>query len=140
MTDMQSEDPIFHLSIPVRDLAEARAFYCDELGARIGRVRDAWCDVWLFGAQITLQHQPAQVLPVAEQSSRHFGATLGWAHWQALAGRLAGTPYVLKAPQVLNAGQPDETAKLYLADPSGNMIELKAYRDRAQALAQPAQG
>jgi extradiol dioxygenase family protein len=37
-------DPILHLSVPVRDVAEARAFYVDVLGCRPGRVRDGWLD------------------------------------------------------------------------------------------------
>lgn len=35
---------ILHLSIPVRDLAEARAFSAEVLGCPVGRVRDDWVD------------------------------------------------------------------------------------------------
>ena len=33
---------IFHLSLPVRDLAETRAFYCDVLGAVPGIATAQW--------------------------------------------------------------------------------------------------
>jgi extradiol dioxygenase family protein len=40
--------PILHLSLPVRDLDEARAFYVEVLGCAPGRVRDGWADVWFY--------------------------------------------------------------------------------------------
>ena len=51
-------DPILHLSLPVRDLAESRAFYVDVLGCEPGRVRDGWIDVWFYGMQVTLHEEP----------------------------------------------------------------------------------
>jgi extradiol dioxygenase family protein len=42
----------FHLAFPVRDLAEARAFYADLLGCAEGRSSDEWIDFDFFGHQI----------------------------------------------------------------------------------------
>src|ERR1051325_174541 len=44
--------PRFHLAFPVRDLAEARAFYGQLLGCREGRSSDEWVDFDFFGHQI----------------------------------------------------------------------------------------
>ena len=127
---MSSGRYIFHLSIPVADLDAARRFYTDVLGARVGRTTPDWLDVLLWGHQITLQRRPQDVLSPEAQGKRHFGVVLPWAEWEALGERLSasGVP-VLAAPTVSNRGTPQEQGKLYLSDPSHNVIEIKAYRD-----------
>ena len=119
--------PIFHLSFPVRDLPEAVEFYRDQLGARIGRREATFADALLFGAQVTLQNDPANVLTPMPRS-RHFGATIPWAEWEILASRFGLADNLVEPPLVSHAGEPTEQAKLMLTDPSGNFIELKAYR------------
>ena len=83
-------EPILHLSIPVRDLAESRAFYVDLLGCDLGRVRDDFIDVWFFGMQVSLHAEPDQVRPVEDQGVQHFGVTLDAADLQRLLQRLDG--------------------------------------------------
>ena len=116
--------PIFHLSFPVRDLDEAIAFYITNFGAALGRQEETWADVALFGAQVTLQGVPQDVLDPMPRS-RHFGATLPWAEWKALVAKLDN---FVEAPRVDHEGTGREQAKAMVADPSGNLIELKAYR------------
>ena len=125
MTGSARIAPIFHLSFPVRDLAEALAYYTDALGGLPGRREEGWADVALFGAQLTLQHRPEDV-PTPMPRSRHFGATLGWTEWQSLVATLAD---FVEPPRVSHAGTQKEQAKAMVADPSGNLIELKAYRE-----------
>lgn len=125
--------PIFHLSFPVRDLAEAVAFYRDELGAEIGRSEPTYADALLFGAQVTLQNDPENVLTPMPRT-RHFGATISWPEWEALAARLSDAANLVEAPKISYAGAPIEQAKLMLKDPSGNLIEVKAYRHPEQVL------
>ena len=119
--------PIFHLSLPVRDLDEAIAFYTRHLGAEIGRRSDTGADALLFGAQVTLQDDPATVSDPMPRT-RHFGATLPWEEWEALTGRLLGATLVVEPPTVSYEGEPIEQGKMMIADPSGNLIEVKAYR------------
>jgi extradiol dioxygenase family protein len=130
--------PIFHLSFPVRDLPEAITFYCEQLGAEIGRSEDTFVDALLFGAQVTLQNDPANVLTPMPRS-RHFGATISWSAWEALANRFTGAENVVEQPRVSYEGQPIEQGKLMISDPSGNFIELKAYRHPEQVLGSLAQ-
>lgn len=127
---------IFHLSIPVSDLAQSAAFYVDALGAASGRRGDAWQDVLLWGHQITLQLRPSEVLPLASQGKRHFGVTLPWREWETTVSRLrsAGISF-LEEPKVLYQGLPEEQAKFYVVDPSNNVIEIKTYRDPSGTLA-----
>jgi extradiol dioxygenase family protein len=121
---------IFHLSIPTADLNESAHFYEHVLGASIGRRTDDWLDVLLWGHQLTLQRTPSEVVPLSQQGKRHFGFVLPWSEWEQIAGRMkASGVRLLEDPRVLNAGAQDEQAKIYLEDPSHNVIELKAYRD-----------
>jgi uncharacterized protein len=122
--------PIFHLSFPVRDLAEAKAFYCSVLGATIGRDTGAWADIMLFGHQLTLHERPDEVLTRERRGVRHFGVILPWADWDALGARLQaqGCAFV-RPPTVTAAGTVHEHGKMLLCDPSDNLIEIKAYRD-----------
>jgi uncharacterized protein len=127
---MTSGKPIFHLSFPVRDLDEAITFYVDVLGGMPGRRTDNWADILLFGAQITLQHKPQDVLPSMPRS-HHFGATLPWKEWEELTSSLT---QFLEAPRSDYKGTTREQAKAMIRDPSGNLIELKAYRNPSVVL------
>ena len=123
--------PVLHLSIPVRDLDEARAFYESALGCEVGRVREDWVDVWFFGLQLTLQARPAEVRDLDQHGIRHFGV--------AFDDRDAFTSAIdrLRAHQVTWLAEPTAHAAAELsgkvgakiADPSGNVIELKYYDD-----------
>ena len=129
MTNQAAATPIFHLSIPVHDLDEAIAFYVT-LGGMVGRREPAWAGVALFGAQLTLQHNPEDVLQPMPRS-RHFGATLTWQNWEHLVARIDG---FIERPRIDYQGTDREQAKAMIADPSGNLIELKAYRKPAVVL------
>ncbi len=122
--------PIFHLSFPVIDLAGSIAYYTETLGGILGRREEGWADVALFGAQITLQHVPDDVL-VPMPRSRHFGATLDWADWE----NFVSTQSDFAEPPTINySGTDREQAKAMLCDPSGNLIEVKAYRNPSTVL------
>ena len=129
MTGQAETAAIFHLSFPVHDLDEAIAFY-SILGAIVGRRENGWADVALFGAQVTLQQIPDDVLQPMPRS-RHFGATLPWQEWEHLVGQLDG---FVERPRIDYPGSDREQAKAMIADPSGNLIELKAYRHPAVVL------
>jgi extradiol dioxygenase family protein len=125
--------PIFHLSFPVRDLEEAISFYTRRLGAEIGRQNDSYADALLFGAQVTLQNDPMTVSSPMPRT-RHFGATLPWDEWESLTARLLEESVVVEPPTISYEGQPIEQGKMMIADPSGNLIEVKAYRHPDQVL------
>jgi extradiol dioxygenase family protein len=126
---------IFHLSIPVSDLASAKSFYVDVLGATVGRENDRWLDILVWGHQITLQCRPAEVLTPEQQGKRHFGVVLPWDVWENEAERIraSGTAF-MAGPVVLHSGTAEEQAKFHLCDPSHNVIEVKAYRDVGNTL------
>ena len=127
--------PILHLSIPVRDMDEARTFYVHTLGCQAARTRADFTDVWFFGLQLTLQERPDEVAPLRSGGSRHFGVTLGRDDFDAVVSRLASgaTEWVVPV-STDDKGQPTEQTKAKIADPSGNVIEFKTYRDVDAAL------
>jgi extradiol dioxygenase family protein len=127
--------PILHLSIPVRNLAEARDFYVETLGCRAARTRDAFCDVWFYGMQVTLQDRPDDVQPLAAGGSRHFGVALARDEFDAVVARLGARGVEWVQPvSTEHEGSALEQTKAKIADPSGNVIEIKTYPDVASAL------
>ena len=127
--------PRFHLAFPVRDLAEARAFYGDLLGCAEGRSSPGWIDFDFYGHQIVAHLSPDEVghrqtsaVDGEQVPVRHFGVILTLEAWQDLADRLqaAGTQFII-APQVRFKGQAGEQATLFFLDPSGNALEFKAF-------------
>jgi extradiol dioxygenase family protein len=134
--------PRFHLAFPVRDLAEARAFYGGLLGCAEGRSAADWVDFDFHGHQIVAHLAPrtaaADTNPVDGQAVpvRHFGVILDRGDWRALAERLraAGARFLID-PQTRFSGQPGEQATMFLLDPSGNALEFKAFSDDAQVFA-----
>lgn len=126
----------FHLAFPVRDLAEARAFYGGVLGCREGRSSAEWVDFDFFGHQIVahlaperppgdaaVNHVDGHGVPVP-----HFGVVLTLEAFDALAAKMAavGTRFDIE-PYTRFAGEPGEQKTMFFRDPSGNAIEMKAF-------------
>lgn len=134
---------LFHLAFPVRDLAEARAFYGGLLGCPEGRSAETWVDFDFHGHQIVAHLAPDEcglastgevdgdAVPV-----RHFGAILAMAEWQALADKLgaAGTRFIVE-PHLRFKGEVGEQATMFFLDPSGNALEFKSFADMSQVFA-----
>lgn len=135
--------PRFHLAFPVRDLAEARAFYGDLLGCPEGRSSDEWIDFDFRGHQIVahlapdeIGHRSTNPVDGEDVPVRHFGVILTLPEWHDLAGKLkaAGVKFVIE-PQIRFQGQPGEQATMFFLDPSGNALEFKAFADDSMVFA-----
>src|ERR1051326_1078581 len=131
--------PRFHLAFPVRDLAEARAFYGQLLGCREGRSSDEWVDFDFFGHQIVAHLSRSEGgaeghnrVDGEDVPVRHFGVILQMPDWRDLSARLdaAGVDFLIR-PRVRFEGRPGEQASLFIRDPSGNALEFKAFTDDA---------
>jgi uncharacterized protein len=134
--NLRPDEPILHLSLPVRDLEETRRFYVDVLGCELGRVRDEFLDVFFFGCQVTFHDRPAEVIAPEQQGVRHFGVTLTEDRWRDVVDRLRASdiPF-LREPATDYAGTAREQRKAMVADPSGHAIEIKTYKDPSAAWA-----
>lgn len=117
----------FHLSFPVPDLSAARSFYVDKLDCTVGRETNTWIDIVFFGHQLTL-HQASGAMHA--QKLDHFGPVLRKATWTAVAKSLRdrGVNFVMP-PKITAEGTPQEAGKYLIADPAGNVLEFKYYRD-----------
>ncbi len=139
-----AERPRFHLAFPVRDLAEARAFYGTIMGCPEGRSSACWIDFDFYGHQI-VAHLAAGSDRSGGQTSevdgdnvpiRHFGVILSMADWHDLTARLveAGIRFII-APHIRFAGEVGEQATCFFCDPSGNALEFKAFADDSRVFA-----
>ena len=128
---MAPDEPVVHLSLAVADLDESRRFYVEAFGCDVGRVRDDWIDVWFFGMQLTLQHRPNEVRPVEEQGVQHFGVVIpDLVEYLAVVERLRSADVDwLSEPAAHDSPSLSGKVGGKLADPSGNVIEVKHYDD-----------
>jgi extradiol dioxygenase family protein len=131
-----TDRPVLHLSLPVDDLHAARDFYERTLGCRIGREREDWFDAWFFGLQLTLQLRPQEVTDVSQQGVRHFGVVLpALAEFDELVHRVAASGHAwISKPEIHSDAELNGKLGGKLADPSGNIIEIKFYADTADYL------
>ena len=130
--------PRFHLAFPVHDLEAARGFYGGVLGCPEGRESPGeWIDFDLMDHQIVAHLAPDECAEAQANAVdghavpvRHFGLVMDWARWEGLRDRLkqAGATFVIE-PYVRFEGQAGEQATMFVADPSGNALEFKAFRD-----------
>jgi extradiol dioxygenase family protein len=136
--------PLFHLAIPVSNLAKCLPFYRDILRCRLGRSASVWQDLDFFGHQLVL-HEVANheirekaVNPVDghQVPVPHFGVILAWQDWHELADylRKCNTDFIIH-PYIRFAGQPGEQATMFCGDPEGNVLEFKSFRDPRQLFA-----
>jgi uncharacterized protein len=137
----------FHVALQVRDIAEARRFYCGVLGCSEGRSAPDWVDFDLYGHQLVCHLNP-RLGPQGRLSSHfnpvdghgvpvpHCGVVLERAQWEALAARLQShaVEWVIE-PCTRFAGAPGEQSTLFILDPSGNALEFKSLRDLGQLFA-----
>jgi extradiol dioxygenase family protein len=132
----------FHLAFPVTDLEATRKFFVDVLGARVGRQDTRWVDFDFHDHQITahlcatMPSVPTNSVDGKQVPVSHFGLVLDWQQWQSLADRLqaSGIEFLIE-PHIRFKGQVGEQATLFLLDPSGNGIEMKAFRDPGKLFA-----
>lgn len=123
---------IFHLAIPVNDIAKTKEFYCDRLGAKAGRETDKAIILNFYGHQVVAH---ITLEPLVKQPGiypRHFGLVFPVeADWFAFCERVeaAGVPYHLP-PKLRFAGELTEHRTFFLADPFHNYLEFKWYRHR----------
>jgi extradiol dioxygenase family protein len=127
-----------HLSLPVDDLDAARDFYEQGLGCRIGRVRDQWLDVWFFGLQLTLHLSPAEVRALPDPGSRHFGVVLDdeQEFWALVERTRSHGIEWLSEPVRHEEAELSGKVGGKLADPAGNVLEIKHYADPTDFLGQ----
>jgi glyoxylase I family protein len=107
---------VHHVSINVRDVEEALPFYTDVLG---GEVRADRPDLGIAGAWIDLGAQQVHLVeaPAPSNLGQHFAIQV--ADLDQVVEELRG-----KGIEVGDPGAVGANRQTFLADPSGNVIEL----------------
>lgn len=135
--------PVFHLAIPVDDLAKADAFYGGLFGCPRGRRSDQWIDFNFFGHQLVTHLAPEECGRAVTNSVdgknvpvKHFGVVLDPADWKKLAARLteAGVEFIIE-PGIRFKGEAGEQGTFFLLDPAGNALEFKCFQNMDQLFA-----
>jgi uncharacterized protein len=129
--------PRFHLALPVTDLDATLSFYTDLLGCATGRSAERWVDLDFFGHQLVLHVVAADQHPASSTNAvdghavpaSHFGPILDFDAFDTLVERLqeAGVTFVIE-PYLRFEGLKGEQKTMFIADPSGNHLEFKAFR------------
>lgn len=126
----------FHLALPVDDLDAADHFYGELLGCPRGRRSERWIDFDFWGHQLVV-HLVDAIPAVARNPvdgeqvpAGHFGPVLPWDDFEPLVQRLrdARLTFVIE-PTTRFAGRRGEQRTLFVADPSGNHLEFKTFRN-----------
>jgi uncharacterized protein len=120
---------IFHLAFPIENIPDAKTFYIDGLGCKLGRETHNSMILELYGHQL-VAHVADRPLPVqAGIYPRHFGIVFPTlADWQSLLDR--ANSQQLKFYQSAKhrfAGEITEHRTFFLVDPFANLLEFKFY-------------
>jgi extradiol dioxygenase family protein len=128
---MPDRDTVFHLAIPVRDLAEAQAFYVDGLGCHLARRYSDRITLNFFGDQVVCHLSDRWTREPLELYPRHFGVTFrrrqDFDAVVFLAESRNLSVFATVHPRFKDLAE--EHLTFVLRDPSGNLIEFKHYRD-----------
>ena len=124
------QKPIFHLAIPINNIAKAKTFYCDGLGCTVGRETDKALILNFYGHQV-VGHITEEILtPQNSIYPRHFGLIFPVeADWEALLNQVEKQQisfYI--APKLRFPEQLTEHRTFFLEDPFYNLLEFKLYR------------
>ena len=126
----------FHLAIPVSNLEESVAYYRDTLGLREGRSSNKWADFDFFGHQLvchvsnSINEQITNPVDGEEVPVPHFGVVLSIEKFEEFLLQIndKNIDFIIK-PTIRFKGEIGEQRTMFFRDPSGNAIEIKAFKD-----------
>ena len=133
---MTNEIRPFHLAFPVKDLKEAKKWYCNVLGCTVGRESINWIDFNLFGHQVVAHlssnknNFESNEVDGDNVPVRHFGVILKPKDWEQLKISLEqkNIQFLIK-PNTRFKGLKGEQRTLFILDPSGNALEFKSFKN-----------
>ena len=126
----------FHLAIPVSNLEESVSYYRDTLGLREGRSSNKWADFNFFGHQLVchvsniINEQITNPVDGEEVPVPHFGVVLSIEEFEEFLLQIndKNIDFIIK-PTIRFEGEIGEQRTMFFRDPSGNAIEIKAFKD-----------
>ncbi len=125
--------PLFHLSFPVANIPQTKAFYADGLGCGVGRENPESVILDLYRHQLVAHVVREPLTPQKGIYPRHFGLIFTTeSEWEALLERAQhhNLTFYQQAKHRFS-GSPLEHRTFFLQDPFHNLMEFKFYRDPA---------
>ncbi|MGF1480983.1 MAG: VOC family protein [Cyanophyceae cyanobacterium] len=121
---------IFHLAIPINDIAKAKQFYRDGLGCQVGRESLHAVIFNFYEHQVVAHTTKESLTPQRGIYPRHFGLIFSSeADWEALVARAQEQQLTFyQEPKQRFSGQLTEHQTCFLQDPFYNLLEFKFYR------------
>jgi extradiol dioxygenase family protein len=121
--------PLFHLSFPVGNIPDTKAFYVSGLGCQAGRENATAIVLDLYGHQLVAHVTDEPLTPQKGIYPRHFGLIFQTeTAWETLFNRVEHQQ--LTFYQSVKRRFPDsplEHRTFFLADPFHNLLEFKYY-------------
>ena len=126
----------FHLAIPVSNLEESVIYYKDTLGLKEGRSSNKWADFDFFGHQLvchvsdSINDQITNSVDGEEVPVPHFGVVLSIEEFEEFLLKIndKNIDFIIE-PTIRFKGEVGEQRTMFFRDPSGNAIEIKAFKD-----------
>ncbi|UYV17225.1 VOC family protein [Porphyrobacter sp. ULC335] len=116
---------MFHLSLPVQEFNACLTFYRDCFGADVQMLSAKAANLFVFGGQVTFHERPQAGLSDDARRTMHFGQVVSPDEWLRLRDRIIAAGYSpLRAVPANEAA--NRRAKLVVADPSGNLVEINS--------------
>ena len=126
----------FHLAIPVSNLEKSVIYYRDILGLKEGRSSNKWADFDFFGHQLvchvsaSINEQITNPVDGEEIPVPHFGVVLSIEEFEEFLLKINDKEidFIIE-PTIRFKGKVGEQRTMFFRDPSGNAIEIKAFKD-----------
>ena len=141
MKGSKMKNPIFHVALAVENISEAREFYKNTLNCseRKDASGESFSVFNFYGAQLVLIEDPEQIekhnLDQEIEPVKHFGIIMDWDEWHSLVEvlRLKKINFRVE-PNIVDHDNVGKVGNMFVADPSGNFIEFKTYKDSSKIL------
>lgn len=126
----------FHLAIPVSNLEKSVIYYRDILGLKEGRSSNKWADFDFFGHQLvchvsnSINEQITNPVDGEEVPVPHFGVVLSIEEFEEFLLKINDKEidFIIE-PTIRFKGEVGEQRTMFFRDPSGNAIEIKAFKE-----------
>ena len=125
----------FHLSLPCVSLESTKRFYTENLNCKLGRNSTNWCDINLFGNQLTFIHDERFKFPVSHYNFRgsvlpsfHFGVLLEESAWLNLRSKCREQNIVSVSTISFLQNEVGEHSSFFVEDPNSYLVEFKCFR------------
>ncbi|MDJ0717046.1 MAG: VOC family protein [Prochloraceae cyanobacterium] len=124
-----NDRPIFHLAIPINDVAKAKNFYCEGLGCQLGRETPTAIILNFYTHQVVAHVTSETLTPPKSIYPRHFGLIFpSLSDWEEIVARAEQKNlHFYQQPKLRFPGKITEHRTFFLEDPFYNLLEFKFY-------------